>query len=345
MTSPASAPDALDLGALRAYLDEIGIRVEAPLAAQLISGGKSNLTFAVSDGVSEWIVRRPPVGDVLPGAHDMSREYRIMAALGTSEVPVPAVLGLCADDGRIGAPFFVMDRVPGTVVRTRRDALNLPTGLRERIGTELVDTLVVLHEADYAAVGLANLGRPDGYLERQVSRWCQQYERIRVRELPLVGTLARALAATLPRNPAASLVHGDYRLDNVIVSGDGTIAAVLDWELATLGDPLTDLGTLLMFWDEPGGPVNPITQGLMAVDGFPTRDDVIERYLRQRRVPLDDLDWYLVFAEFKLAVILEQIHARHSRGDTRGDGFDGVGDMVLHLLAAARERAAAARYL
>jgi aminoglycoside phosphotransferase (APT) family kinase protein len=338
----AAGPDGLDLPALATYLAGAGVPLAGPLTGELISGGRSNLTYAVGDGTRKWVVRRPPKGLVLSGAHDVGREFRVMAALAGTAVPVPAMVSFCADDSVLGVPFYVMERVDGTVLRARAQVMALDETQRAGLGTALVDTLADLHDVDYEAVGLGCLGRPDGYLQRQVERWAEQYRQIKARELPHIGHIVATLRATLPASGPASVVHGDYRLDNVIVErvGPPRIAAVLDWEMATLGDALADLATLVMFWDEPGRPYNPITAGLTAFAGFPSVADVIDRYVVRRELTVDDIDWYLVFSEFKLAVILEQIHARHAAGETIGDGFDAIGDMVPVLLDSAAEKIA-----
>jgi aminoglycoside phosphotransferase (APT) family kinase protein len=330
--------DGLDLGVVTAFLHGRGIPLAGPMRAELISGGKSNLTYLLSAGNNGYVLRRPPLGTILPGAHDVAREYRVMAALAGSAVPVPAMTALCADDAVMGVPFYVMEAVPGVVLRDRDLVAQLPEGVRAKLGGTLVDTLADLHEIDPAEVGLSDLGRPDGYLRRQLDRWLRQYHAIKIRDLDHAEPVAAALQASLPATGGAGIVHGDYRLDNVIVEhGDmSRVAAVLDWEMATLGDPLADLGALVMFWDEPGQEFNPITKGLTAFSGFPTPGQVVDRYVTRRGLAVDDLDWYLVFARFRLAIILEQIHVRHLQGKTRGEGFGSVGDMVVLLLAQCR---------
>ncbi|MEV7863780.1 phosphotransferase family protein [Streptomyces hirsutus] len=336
----AGSLEGLDLGRLADFLRGEGVPVAGPLDGRLLSGGKSNLTFSVTDGEHRWVVRRPPVGDILPGAHNMAREHHVMSALAGSAVPVPRTISLCEDPGPIGTQFYVMEQLTGSVVRTRDDAAMLSPDQRRALGHELVDVLASIHNLDYTEVGLGDLGRPSGYLERQLGRWAAQLDRVKTRDHTEVGVITDVLGRTMPQSRSASLVHGDYRLDNVMVSAaDPTrIEAVLDWELATLGDPMTDLAALVMFWDEPGTPFNPITRGLMAFEGFPTRAEVIERYASVRGGEVGDLDWYLVFSEFKLAVILEQINARHLRGETRGEGFEGVDEMVVDVFRSARVR-------
>ncbi|MCW2540905.1 MAG: phosphotransferase family protein [Frankiales bacterium] len=334
-----TSPPGLDLLALQGYLDRVGIATSGPLSAELISGGRSNLTYTVTDGQRAWVLRRPPLGQILPGAHDVAREYRIMAALAGSSVPVPSMTALCLDPEVLGLPFYLMDRIDGVVLRSRELVSGVEEPVRRQLSHQLVDTLADLHDVDYTAVGLGDLGRPEGYLQRQLDRWVRQYQKVKIRELDHVDEIVSALQSAMPRSPRPAIVHGDYRIDNVILRRDqhtgqasATIAGVLDWELATLGDPLADLATLVMFWDEIGKPWNPITAGLTAFAGFSSAADVIERYLSRRGQQVADIDWYLVFAQFKLAIILEQMHARYVAGDTVGAGFDDVGAMVIFLL-------------
>lgn len=329
--------DTVDPQALSRHLAASGIDVAGPLELRPVGGGRSNLTLAVTDGSHRWILRRPPLGHYHPGAHDVAREHRVMAALRGSSVPVPVMVCLCEDPTVLGAPFYVMEEVPGQVLRTRELVAALPKDARARLAGSLVDTLADLHDVDVAGVGLGTLGKPDGYLQRQLSRWHRQYHSVSTRHTRLVDTLAANLTATMPASPRAAIVHGDFRIDNVIVRPDdpGRIAAVLDWEMATLGDPLADLATLVMFWDETGRPFNPITGGLTAFPGFLTGSEVVARYAARRHLDEEvvaSLDWYLTFSRFKLAVILEQIHVRHASGQTEGPGFENIDLMVDQLL-------------
>ena len=329
MTAPP-----VDLTALARVLAAQGGTVAKPLTATLVAGGKSNLTFRITDGVSRWILRRPPYGSYHRGAHDVAREYRVMAALAPTPVPVPPVVALGTDSD---VPYYLMTEVPGTVLRTRELVAAVAPADRRRLSIAMVDTLADLHDVPIDSVGLAGFGRPEGFLARQLARWHRQYHTVSQRHTTLVDELADRLGAGLPPPVGDSVVHGDYRIDNLIVTPEdpGRIAAVLDWEMATLGDPLADLGMLVMFWDEIGRPFNPITGGLTAFEGFLAADEVVARYCARRglggRVSAT-LPWYLAFAKFKLAVILEQIHARHAAGQTLGDGFDGIGRMVDELL-------------
>lgn len=332
----------LDVEALEAHLR--GVLPEPPagrLQAELIAGGRSNPTYAVTDGLRSWVLRRPPYGDYLKSGHDMGREVTAMTALSGTDVPVPQVVAFCEDVAVLGAPFYVMDRLEGRTLRTQEDTAALTEAERRGLSENLVATLSDLHAVDAAAVGLADWGRPEGYLARQTARWGRQWEAVATAERPQVAELVKRLTGSLPAGSRAGIVHGDYKIDNVMVRAEDptSILAVLDWEMSTLGDTLADLGLLVSFWDEPGEMHNPITQGATALPGFPTADQVIELYASRHDVVVDDIEWYVVFSDFKIAVILEQIHRRHLAGTTAGTGFDDVGDMVAPLLDRALDRA------
>lgn len=271
----------------------------------------------------------------------MRREYTVIAALAGSRVPVPRALHLCEDESVLGAPFYLMDLVDGRFVGDRDSAEVLLPAQRRALGFALVDVLADLHEIDAEAVGLAELGRSDGYLERQLKRWARQWEASSTVERPEVAVLLEKLGRALPSRRYPGIVHGDVKLDNILVSPQdpAQIVAVLDWEMSTLGDTLTDLGILLSFWDVPGEPFNPVTRGTTAIDGFPTRAELLARYAQRRGIDLPNVDWYIIFADLKIAVILEGITARHEQGRTVGEGFDGIADMVDPLLQRALDRA------
>jgi aminoglycoside phosphotransferase (APT) family kinase protein len=326
--SDTDNPPGLDLGRLRGHLDRAapGL-VTGELRARLVEGGRSNLTYRVTDGTAAWVVRRPPLGHVLATAHDMAREHRVITALAPTTVPVPGTVLLCEDPEVIGAPFYVMDFVPGTPYRTERELRAIgPERTRAAVLT-LVDTLVDLHAVDPAEVGLADFGRPEGFLDRQLRRWGKQLDASRSRELPGMEELHAALGRAMPRSPAPAVVHGDYRLDNVLIDDGGTLTAVLDWEMSTLGDPLTDLGLLVMYTDQRAadGLPAPTTGG---APGHPSPSDIVERYARRSGRDVAAVGWYTAFAYFKLAVILEGIHYRWTLGRTLGAGFDRIGDVV-----------------
>lgn len=335
MTTPeAASPRGLDLARLGAWFAAEIPGAGADLTATMIAGGKSNLTYVVSDGTREWVVRRPPLGHVLATAHDMSREYRVMTALRDTAVPVPVTYGLCPDDAVLGAPFYVMERVTGTPYRLADELVALGAERTRTISTRLVDTLAALHQVDPVAVGLGDFGKAEGYLGRQVNRWKKQLDASYCRDLPAADELHRLLAADVPTESAAGIVHGDYRLDNVLVDDADRPTAVLDWEMATLGDPLADLALMLMYHrlGESASGAS-VTNASMA-PGFLSEDEIIERYAQGSDRDLSRFGFYLGLAAFKLASILEGIHYRYLHGQTVGEGFDTIGDAIHPLLDA-----------
>ena len=328
MSTPT--PPGLDLDRLRTHLGT------GPLTAALISGGKSNLTYRLTDGNHRWVLRRPPLGHVLATAHDMAREHRVISALAPTTVPVPTVHLLCEDAEVIGAPFYLMDEVQGTVYRTAEDAAGLSPERARTLSFRLIDVLAELHAVNPGEVGLADFGRPDGYLERQVSRWHRQFEASRSRDIAGMEELQQRLSEGVPAAQRAAVVHGDYRLDNTIAAADDTIAAVLDWEMATLGDPLADLGLMKVYWDIAGRmPGNPVAGAVDPELGFPAMRELEERYAATTGLDLTPLPWYTAFGQYKLAVIAEGIHYRFIQGKTVGDGFSHLGAMVPPLVALA----------
>jgi aminoglycoside phosphotransferase (APT) family kinase protein len=309
----------------------------------LIAGGKSNLTYRVSSGAGDVILRRPPLGHVLPTAHDMKREYTAMAALERTEVPVPKMLHLCTDPEVLGQPFYVMEAVNGYVCRD-----SLPAGYADRpeqrraIGEGLIRVLGDLHNVDPAAVGLGEFGRPDGYLSRQVSRWTKQWEATRLEGLESVDKLAAELAASVPTSQRGTIVHGDYRLDNTMLdpTTPGRIAAVLDWEMSTLGDPLADLGILLVYWQQADDvserDLGFVVQAATVLEGFPNRAEVAALYAERSGLDLTELPWYVSFAFWKLAVVCAGIVARVRFGAMVGEGFDGIEERIPPLIELGR---------
>ncbi|MEV5243418.1 phosphotransferase family protein [Streptomyces cinnamoneus] len=319
----------LDPVRLRAHLErELPGLVQGPLRAELIEGGRSNLTYRVEDAAGgRWVVRRPPLGHVLATAHDMAREHRVISALRDTAVPVPGALLLCRDEDVIGAPFYVMEYVEGTAYRTAEQLTAIGPGRTRRAVLGLADTLVALHAVGPEAAGLGDFGRPEGFLERQLRRWAKQLDASRSRELAGIDELHRSLGAALPSSPAPVVVHGDYRLDNVLLGADDSVAAVLDWEMSTLGDPLTDLGLLVMYSEQQEVEGSPLTATRTA-PGHPEPAELVERYAAGSGRDVSALPWYTAFAYFKLAVILEGIHLRYTLGHTVGAGFDRIGELV-----------------
>lgn len=336
-----AAPEGLDLDRLAPFLERSVDGFAGPLTASLIPGGRSNPTYALSDGAREWILRRPPHGLVLQSAHDMGRERRVISALRHTAVPVPTVVAHSDDPSVLGAPFYVMDRLDGRTFRDHQDTSTMTPAERTALSESMVDTLVDLHALDPHDLGLGDWGRPNGYLERQLRRWRAQWDAVHTREIPEVNILLDRLAAAIPSSPLAGIVHGDYKIDNVMVDSlvPSKIVGLLDWEMSTLGDTLSDLGLLISFWDQPGEMYNPITAGATAHEGFPSREEMVNLYALRRGVDLPDINWYLVFADFKIAVILEQIHARYLQGNTTGDWFGDIGAMVMPLVERAMDNA------
>jgi aminoglycoside phosphotransferase (APT) family kinase protein len=323
----------LDLDRLAGWLPTVLPEAGPDLRAELVAGGRSNLTYTLTDGIRTWILRRPPLGHVLATAHDMGREYRVMSALRHTDVPVPRTVAFCADDNVLGAPFYLMERVIGTPYRRAAELAELGPDRTRRIAQGVVDTLTRLHAVEPAAVGLADFGRPDGFLARQVQRWRRQLAASRSRELPAADALHDALAADVPEPSPTGIVHGDYRLDNVLVDQADRPAAVIDWEMATLGDPLTDLA-LMVVYQRLGGLLGPLGLDAAAAPGYPSEAQIRARYAAGSDRDMSRFGWYLGLASYKLAGILEGIHLRHSRGQTVGAGFAGIGDAVPPLLAA-----------
>jgi aminoglycoside phosphotransferase (APT) family kinase protein len=327
---------------------------------QLIAGGRSNLTYrltvstpgAGSDGTRLLVLRRPPLGHVLPTAHDMSREYRVLSALAGTKVPVAPLVAACTDDEVIGAPFYVMEYVPGVVLRTRSDTKDLTGAQAAELSRCLADMLAAIHGVDVNQVGLGDLGRGAGYLRRQLDRWQRQWELSATQDRPGYTQLVERLTAALPAETQSqtTLVHGDYRLDNALVTLDPKprITAVVDWEMATLGDPLADLGLTLVYWTEDGeeGWLTPagspagtrgVTADATASPGFWTRAEFAAEYARLTGRDVSRIGYYVAFGYFKLAVVLEGIHARYQQGKTVGEGFDQEGFAVPLLIARAHQ--------
>jgi len=288
-----------------------------PLRYERIAGGHSNLTYRVVDAAgNEWALRRPPLGRTLSSAHDMAREHRVVAALGATPVPVAPVVGLCEDESVNGAPFYVMDFVRGPVLRgvSEAEASFPDENERARIGMRVADTLAAIHAVDPDAVGLGDLGRKEDYVARQLRRWYGQWEKSKTRELAAIDRVHERLAARIPAQQGVSIVHGDYRLDNMILADSGGVAAVVDWELCTLGDPLADVGTLMAYWPERGETGLALGMPANLAPGFPTREELAARYAEASGRDLSELDFFVALGYWKLAIILEGVFARYTGG-------------------------------
>lgn len=326
-----------------AWLAEHVDGVTPPFEYALIAGGHSNLTFAVTDATGRrLVVRRPPLGRVLATAHDMAREHRIVSALGPTPVPVAPTLGLCEDEDVNGAPFYVMAFVDGVVLDHPDKAAELPPAVRHGLGEHLIDVLADLHSVDVDAVGLGDLARRDGYVERQLRRWTKQWEASKTRELPAIDEVQRRLAERVPEQQGVAVVHGDYRFGNCLVDPDaGRVAAVLDWELCTLGDPLADVGYLGVYWTDPGQAARRANDPTGA-GGFPAYDELLERYATRTGRDVSGVDYYRAFSSWRLAVISEGVYARYVHGVMADEGADiesfriGVEQLAESALEAVR---------
>jgi aminoglycoside phosphotransferase (APT) family kinase protein len=330
--------EGIDRGAVTEWMAAAVAGSEPPFGFDLIAGGRSNLTYRVTDGAGRsYALRRPPLSHVLPTAHDMKREYTVISALGPTGVPVPRTLGLCTDDSVNGAPFYVMSFVEGNIVRDERAARRLTEAARARAGVSLIDTLAQLHAVDVDAVGLGEFARRDGYIARQLKRWHGQFTQSTVdgeKGPAVVDRVHALLEARIPEQQGGVIVHGDYRLDNTVLADDGSVSAILDWEICTLGDPLADLGLLLVYWAEPedGDPaligVAPTT-----VPGFASRSALLDRYAERTGRDVSGIAYYRAFGFWKLACILQGVHVRYAGGAAAGDrtGVDQFADHVGRL--------------
>jgi aminoglycoside phosphotransferase (APT) family kinase protein len=337
-----SRPPLLVLEPLRAFLDEHGLG-EGELRATPIGEGHSNVTYLIERGGSEVVLRRPPRPPLPPSAHDVLREARLLRALRETPARVPEVLAVCEDPETIGAPFYVMERVEGEViVASVPAALDTPAE-RQRIGEQLIDALVEIHGVDWTAVGLEGFGKPTGYLERQLRRFGGLWELNKTREIPAVERVGKWLSEHLPK-PAgsATVVHGDYRLGNTMYASEAParLTAVLDWEMATIGDPLADIGYLCMMWAQAGDPDEGLRAHLGNVtraEGFYTRERLIDRYERRSGRSVSDIRWYTTLALWKSVVFMEGNYKRAIAGSTDDPYLHQFGDGVLELAGRAEE--------
>ena len=298
--------------------------LEPPLTFTLIAGGRSNLTFRVDDAVGHvWALRRPPLHHVLPTAHDMSREYRLMHSLGPVGIPVPLTVGLCTDEAVNERPFYVMEFVEGHILRSAPEAeAAFDEATRRAVGDHMADTLAALHDVEPDAVGLGDLGRHEGYIERQLKRWRGQYDQMQVEGVDHGGLVERVsdeLARRIPKQQRTAVVHGDYRMDNVVLTDDGSVRAILDWEICTLGDPLADLGLLMVYWADPTDQTAVLGLSPTTAKGFSTRAQVLERYGSASDLDISGVGYYVAFGYWKLGCILQGVYARYVAGAGAGD--------------------------
>ena len=343
---PNATPDAprgIDREPVTRWLVEHIDGAIAPFRFDLIAGGRSNLTFMVTgaDG-TRFVLRRPPLGHVLATAHDMAREHRVIAAVGRTGVPVPPALGLCTDEAVNGAPFYVMGFVEGEVLDSPEKAAKLPVELRRPASEHLIDVLADLHAVDIDAVGLGDFAKREGYIERQVKRWSTQWENSKTRELPAIDEVAAALRSRIPEQRGVSIAHGDFRFGNCLTDvRHGRIAAVLDWELCTLGDPLADVGYLGVYWND-GDATTARANDPTPAGGFATYAELLERYAARTGRDLSGIDYYVAFSCWRLAVISEGVYARYLHGAMGDQEIDleplklGTEGLAERALAAVR---------
>ncbi len=312
--NPDQVDEAVPVDALHSWVSANIPESRGPIAVSHLSGGSSNLTFRVRDDANDWVLRRPPVGAFLATANDMGREFRVQSGLRDTAVPVPRTVAMCEDDSVIGVPFYLMEFVEGIVYSDSEQVAHLDADQALAATDALIDVLAALHAVDFEAVGLGQLGRPIGFLERQVDRWCTQWEKSRQRELPAIDEVARRLARSIPDHTDASIVHGDYSFNNTMWSRSdpAQMVAVLDWEMSTLGDPLTDLGMVSVYWGEAGEIMwrSRAPQPHRSNPGFPSGEHLLARYEASSGRSIRDIDVYRVLAVFKLAIITEGALAR-----------------------------------
>jgi len=337
----AEAPEGIDRGGVEAWFGEHVPAAQLPLSFERISGGHSNLTYGVRDAAGgRWALRRPPLGKRLGSAHDMGREHRVVSALAPTPVPVAPVVGLCEDESVNGAPFYVMEFVEGPILRGLAEADTFPDEAdRRAIGERVVDTLVEIHAVDPDAAGLGELGRKEDYVARQLRRWQGQWEKSKTRDLAAIDAVHERLAARIPEQGPATIVHGDYRLDNMILTPSGEVAAVVDWELCTLGDPLADVGLLMVYWPEAGEELVALGQPATLAPGFPKREQLKARYAERSGRDLSQLDFFVALGYWKLAIILEGVYARYAAGGYGkvDPGIEAFARLVERLAEAAEQ--------
>jgi aminoglycoside phosphotransferase (APT) family kinase protein len=337
-----SVPGIESIPRLAGWLTGHGVPAAERLpSAHVIAGGRSNLTYRLDFPApaepARLVLRRPPLGHVLPTAHDMAREYRLISALDGTSIPVAGPVAFCSDTEIIGAPFYVMRYVDGMVIRTRDEASVLSPEQARLVSERLAEMLAAIHQLDVAAAGLGDFGRPDGYMRRQLSRWQRQWDLSVTRQVPGYAELVARLEAGLPEGGEGTLVHGDFRVDNVLLSAgaDPRIAAVVDWEMATLGDPLADLALTLVYWADPDDTEwveMSVGATATAAPGFLTRAEFAASYAARTGRDLSGIGYYMAFGCFKLAVVLEGINARFLQNKTVGEGFEREGKAVPMLI-------------
>ncbi|HEV8076361.1 MAG TPA: phosphotransferase family protein [Candidatus Acidoferrum sp.] len=346
--APIRPGEELDLVKLEPYLRAHFPDDAGALVVRQFPSGHSNLTYSLSLGAREIVLRRPPFGSKVKSAHDMSREFRVLSKLHAVYSPAPEVLLYCDDNSVISAPFYVMHPIHGIILRSHvPPSLDFPAEKARRLSESFVDNLIRLHRVDYAAVGLSDLGKPEGYLERQVRGWTERYYGSKTHDYPEVEKIAAWMQQHMPATSGISLIHNDYKYDNVVLDSNDitTIVGVLDWEMCTIGDPLTDLGTTLAYWVNATDPeeLQSNRWGPTNVPGSLTRAELVHDYARKTGTDPSEIAFYLAFARFKLAVIVQQIYYRYHQGLTKDERFASMPDKIQMLLRASLHTAQTGR--
>jgi len=334
--TPVRPGEDFDTARVEAYLKQNLSGLKGPMQVLQFPGGHANLTYLARFGERELVLRRPPLGPVAPKSHDMAREYRVLSKLAAHFPPAPHAYLLCEDPNIMGATFIVMERRRGIVVRSSiPPELERHPDVNRRISFALIDVMADFHDIDYEKVGLGDLGKPEGYAERQVEGWKGRWERAKDQDLPIFDEMYTWLVDHMPRSAKPGLVHNDLKFDNIMLDPDDPahVVAILDWDMTTLGDPLIDLGTLVCYWAEAGDPeMRGATNALTARPGFPKRAEIAARYAERRQVDISTLPWYEAFGLWKTAVVLQQIYIRYVRGQTQDERFVFLGRQVPLLV-------------
>jgi aminoglycoside phosphotransferase (APT) family kinase protein len=333
--------EALDLDRLGTYLKSVGVPITGSLEQEQFPAGYSNLTYLIKDATQSWVLRRPPFGAAVKGGHDMGREFRILSGLHPVYGKVPEPYHYCDDEAVLGAPFYLMEKVEGVIVRkdlpislSSADALNA-------FSTQMVDTLAEIHGVDIAAAGFSNLGQPEGYVSRQITGWIKRYSLAQTEIIPQMSKIADWLLAGMPEEAGVALIHNDYKIDNVVVSSEtADVVAVLDWEMATVGCPLMDLGASLGYWVDPDDPVpmRLLPVGPTHESGYLSRKEAVARYEAQSGIQVADPVFYYVYGLWRIAAILQQIYLRYVHGHTRDYRFAQL-IQAVRILSLQAERA------
>lgn len=342
MAESKLANDGLDVSAIGDHLRQLGMDFSGPLTARLIAGGRSNLTYVMSDTEQSWVVRRPPAAGLTSSAHDMAREFRVTQALAKTEVPVPRPIALCEETAVIGAPFTVVEFVQGRTIRTQKDLSHLDDEQVAGCVENLVHSFAALHAVDHVEVGLGEFGRPDGYAARQLRRWSSQWSEVSHESDGQSEQLAAALGEQIPDQSYTSVVHGDFRIDNTLLGDENPvlIKAIVDWELSTIGDPVADVA-LMCAYRHPALDLILGAKAAWTSDRLPGVEELAAMYEAHGAVRLEHWEFHLALAYYKVAVIAQGIEHRFQAGATVGDGFDTAGLAVAELLAAGHDAIAA----